>query len=129
MRGRFRIDELLIESLGSDADPIGDIRELEFREEFKQGRRDCYPRVVLTRSFNPKPQISPVEVGSRPWAPRSLIEVTNSVNVTDVPTSLGEEVRSSSKKLWAAASSATGSEWKMRRLVIESVDCARVRTP
>jgi len=37
-RGRFRIDEFLIESFGRDADAISDIGEFEVSQQVKQGR-------------------------------------------------------------------------------------------
>lgn len=37
-RGRFRIDQLLVERLGRDPDPVGDIGEFQFPEELEEGR-------------------------------------------------------------------------------------------
>ena len=37
-RGRFRVDQLLVERFGRDPDPVGDIGEFQFPEELEEGR-------------------------------------------------------------------------------------------
>jgi len=37
-RGRFRVDQLLIERLGRRPNPVGDIGEFQFPEELEEGR-------------------------------------------------------------------------------------------
>ena len=37
-RGRFRVDQLLVQGLGRDPDPVGDIGEFELTKKVKKGR-------------------------------------------------------------------------------------------
>ncbi|TFC01009.1 hypothetical protein E3O42_11025 [Cryobacterium adonitolivorans] len=45
-RGRFRIDQFLVEGFGRDADSVGDIGEFEFSQQVEQGRMVWSHRVV-----------------------------------------------------------------------------------
>src|SRR5690606_13618704 len=56
-RGRFRIDQPLIERFGRDTDPVGDIGEFQFPEELEEGRlvkshRALCPYVEIPRQFS-----------------------------------------------------------------------------
>lgn len=42
-RGRFRLDQLLVQIFGCGTDPVGDVGELQLSEKFEQGQTGLEP--------------------------------------------------------------------------------------